>query len=356
MEAFKHSIVGSRTHTATFAAIFASMLLMAFALGCSPGQVDAPDANDEIITDGSQGTAPEDPNDEAGTGDDTSGAEVADTPAEGLDRPIVVGSKNFTEAFILGHMYALMLEGAGFEVERSVGLGATPIAHAALLAGEIDLYPEYTSTALITVLQADPISDRDAVYKAVSEAYERDFDLTWLDPSPFNNPQALATRRDVAEEHDVSTYTELAAIADQLTIGGPPEFFEREDGLPGLQEAYGGFDFAETRQLDSGLRYEALVNGDIDVVLAFGTDGQISGFGLVLLEDDQNFFTPYPVAPVVRSDVLQAEPGIATILNSLAPRLTNEIMQVLNWSVDGPDKREPEDVARDFLIAEGLIE
>lgn len=353
------------TKTNPIVALAALLLLPAIALGCTPSGTapgtDAPGGGGEVITEGS-GSGATAPGGEGSGGEATSatgsdgGASGGEGEGEGLDRPIVVGSKNFTEEFILGHMYALMLEAAGFEVEREIGLGATPIAHAALVEGEIDLYPEYTSTALITVLQADPINDREAVYRAVSEAYAEDFDLVWLDPSPFNNPQALATRKDVSAELGMTTYSELAEVADQLTIGGPPEFFEREDGLPGLQAAYGGFDFAETRQLDPGLRYEALVNGDIDVVLAFGTDGQISGFDLVLLDDDQGFFTPYPVAPVVRGDVLRAEPGIAEVLNTLAPRLTNEIMQVLNWSVDGPDKREPEDVARDFLIAEGLIE
>ena len=340
------------------AVLFAAIFLMFFTAACSTAAVEAPAAGeDEIITDGSGEEAAEDMED-ADEGDEGTGSDAGsdDMAAGGLGRPIVVGSKGFTEAFILGHMYALMLEGAGFDVEREIGIGATPIAHAAMVAGEIDLYPEYTSTALLTVLQADPISDRDEVYAAVSAAYLEEFDQIWLDPSPFNNPQALATRQDVSEEYGVTTYTELAAVADQLSIGAPPEFFEREDGLPGVQGAYGGFEFAEKRQLDPGLRYEALVNGDVDVVLAFGTDGQISGFDLVLLEDDQNFFTPYPVAPIVRGDVLAADPGIATLLNSLAPVLTNDVMQALNWSVDGPEKREPEDVARDFLLAENLIE
>lgn len=353
MEVFAEALLWAQGRPEVFqAAVVRHIELSAAALAIAL-VVAAPAGGDEVITEGSDSTDAGEPmgGDDIGAGEGGSDVSTGD-----LGRPIVVGSKNFTEAFILGHMYALMLESAGFEVEREIGLGATPIAHAAILAGEIDLYPEYTSTALLTVLEADPINDRDAVYQAVSEAYAQEFDLIWLDASPFNNPQALATRKEVSDEHGVTTYSELSAVADQLSIGAPPEFFEREDGLRGLQTAYGGFDFANSVQLDPGLRYEALLNGDVDVVLAFGTDGQISGYDLVLLQDDQSFFTPYPVAPVVRADVLAAEPGIASILNSLAPHLTNEVMQTLNWSVDGHDKREPEAAARDFLVSKGLIE
>lgn len=278
----------------------------------------------------------------------------AEEPAYAV--PIIVGSKDFTEAYLLGEMYALVIEATGLPVERQLGIGATPIAQAALERGDIDLYPEYTSTALLTVLKEPPMQDRDAIYLAVKTAYAERFGLTWLDPSPFNNPQALATRKDVAEAHGLATYSQLSEAAPELVIGGPPEFFEREDGLPGLQTAYGGFQFKSIKQLDPGLRYPALLNGDLDVVLAFGTDGQIAGNDLVLLEDDKSFFTPYPVAPVVRAQILQSNPEVADALNALAPHLTNAVMQRLNWAVDGPEGGEPADVARRFLQDEGLIE
>jgi osmoprotectant transport system substrate-binding protein len=289
-------------------------------------------------------------------------SDAEDAPAEGTTAigeavmgPIAVGSKDFTEAVILGEMYALALEDAGFEVERKLNLGATDIAHAALLAGDIDLYPEYTSTALLNVLQREPLQDPQEVYDTVAEAYRAQYDLVWLAPAPFNNPQAMATRHDVAEAHG-TTYTEISAAAPELVLGGPPEFFERADGLPGLRGAYGGFEFAETVQLDAGLRYPALVNGDVDVVVAFGTDGQISGLDLVLLEDDQNFFPSYQVAPVVRADTLEAMPGIQPVLDEVNAPLTNEVMQRLNWSVDGPEGLEPAEVAAAFLREQGLIE
>jgi len=268
---------------------------------------------------------------------------------------VSVGSKNFTEAFIVGEIYAQTLEAAGFEVERKLNLGATDIAHAALLAGDLDLYPEYTSTGLLTVLKEPAMTDEDAIYEAVAEGYLEQFDLVWLRPAPFNNPQALATTPEVAEAHGLVTYSDLAAAAPDLVLGAPPEFLEREDGLPGLQAAYDGFEFKEVRQLDAGLRYPALENGDVDVVVAFGTDGQISGFGLTLLEDDKKLYPPYQVAPVVRQAVLDLHPEIATALDAVSPLLTTQRMQAMNWAVDGPDKREPADVARDFLIDQGIV-
>lgn len=268
---------------------------------------------------------------------------------------VAVGSKNFTEALILGEMYAQLLEDAGISVERKLNLGTTDIAHSALQAGEIDLYPEYTSTALLTVLKAEPMNDRQAIYERVKSEYQEQFNLVWLEPAPFNNTQALATTQEVSSRLGMRTFSDLAQAAPELVLGGPPEFFEREDGLPGLQQAYGGFQFKEVRQLDPGLRYQALLNGDIDVVVAFGTDGQLDGYDLVRLEDDMNFYPPYQVAPVVRQDTLSAFPQITDALNKVAPLLTDQVMSNLNWKVDGPEKMEPANVARQFLLENNLI-
>jgi len=267
-----------------------------------------------------------------------------------------VGSKDFTEEFILGEMYALLLEDAGFKVERKFNLGGTPVAHAALTNGDIDLYPEYTSTGLLTVLKQQPVGDPQAVLGAIRKSYKEQFKLEWLEPALFNNTQALATTRDVSEKYGITTYSDLAAKAGELRLGGPAEFAEREDGVKGLQKAYGGFQFKEFRQLGTGsLRYEALKNGQVDVVVAFGTDGQISGLGLVLLKDDKSFYPVYQAAPVVRADALERSPKIAEALNRLAPLLTDEIMAGLNWQVDGPDKKEFAAVAKAFLQEKGLV-
>lgn len=267
-----------------------------------------------------------------------------------------VGSKDFTESFLLAEMYALLLEDAGFTVERRFNLGGTPVAHAALQKGDISLYPEYTSTGLLTVLKDKPLGDAAAIVEAVRKGYRERFGLVWLDPAPFNNTQALATTKALAEKHRLATYSDLAARAGELRLGGPPEFAERADGIKGLQRAYGGFEFKEFKQLGTGsLRYEALKAGEVDVTVAFGTDGQISGMGLVLLRDDRNFYPVYQAAPVVRGDVLEKNPAIAAALNRLAPVLTGDVMAALNWQVDGPDKKEFAAVAGTFLRDRGLL-
>ena len=284
-------------------------------------------------------------------------AEVPQTGngAGGQSGTVRVGSKDFTEQFILGEMYALLLEDAGFQVERKLNLGGTPVAHQALLSGEIDLYPEYTGTGLLTVLKQPASSDGEAVFNTVREQYEQQFQLTWLEAAPMNNTQALAMTRERAEQLGIRTISEMAASAGELVMAGPPEFLEREDGLPGLKGAYGDFALKEYRSVDPGLRYQALTGGQADVVVAFGTDGEIAAFDLVTLEDDQLLFPSYQVAPVVRQAALEANPAIAEALNPLAPRLTDEVMRRLNYEVSGK-QREPSEVAREFLQQEGLLE
>lgn len=286
--------------------------------------------------------------------------------------PVKIGSKDFTEQLILGEMYALLLENAGMQVERRLNLGGTQVAQEALVAGEIDLYPEYTGTGLTVVLglaiedvaSATPVggtpddpaggSIDQRVYDIVSEGYQEQFDLTWLDESDFNNTQALAVKRAFSEERGVTTISQLAEIAGELTIVAPSDFVERPDGLQGLQEFY-GMEFGNVLSVAPGIRYQALDEDQAQVVLAFGTDGQVAGLDLVLLEDDKSLWPPYHVAPVVRSDTLTANPGIADALNPIAPLLTDQVMSALNWQVDGPDKLEPEEVARGFLEEQGLL-
>ncbi len=268
---------------------------------------------------------------------------------------LTVASKNFTEQFIVGEMYALLLEEAGFTVNRQLNLGETPVAHAALLEGTIDLYPEYTGTGLLTILKAPVQTDPTAVFQTVSQEYRTQFDLRWLDAAPMNNTQALAMTKTRAAELGITTISDMVAQASQLTMAGPPEFREREDGLLGIQETYGNFELNNYLPIDPGLRYTALVDGEVDVVVAFGTDGQISAFDLLLLEDNRNLWPPYQIAPVVRGERLDANPEIADALNPLAPLMTDETMQFLNNEVSG-NGRQPEDVAREFLLENGLIE
>jgi osmoprotectant transport system substrate-binding protein len=279
------------------------------------------------------------------------------------DAPVRIGSKNFTEQLILGEMYALLLENAGIPVEKRLNLGSTEIAHAALVADEIDLYPEYTGTGLTAVLEipiegvastptAGTISEQ--VTDIVSDEYDEQFDLVWLEESAFNNTQALAMKRAEAEERGISTISELAQVAGELTIVAPTDFVERPDGLQGL-DAFYDMEFGSVLSVEPGLRYQAIEEDQADVVLAFGTDGQVSGLDLVLLEDDKGLWPPYHVAPVVRQETLTAYPAIADTLNPLAPLLTDVAMSAMNWQVDGPDRLEPDEVARAFLTEQGLI-
>ena len=272
----------------------------------------------------------------------------------GGDSTISVGSKDFTEQLILGEMYAFMLEENGFEVERKLNLGGTPVAQAAIESGEIDLYPEYTGTGLLTVLKLPASSDQDAVYNTVKEEYQEQFDLVWLEPAPMNNTQALAMTEAKADELRIRTISDFAAQASDLVLIGPPEFEVREDGLPGLREAYGDFDLEEYKAVDAGLRYRGLIDGEADVAVAFGTDGEISAYDLVVLEDDQNLFPPYQIAPIVSQAALDQNPGIADALNQLSPLLNDGVMRQLNYEVSG-NQREPAEVAREFLVDSGLI-
>jgi len=267
---------------------------------------------------------------------------------------IRVGSKDFTEQFILGEMYALALENAGFKVERKLNLGATPVAQKALETGEIDLYPEYTGTGLLTVLKLPVQTDPQAVYEAVSSQYLARYNLVWLTPAPFNNTQALAMPRARAAELGIVTFSDMVAQADQLIMVGPPEFQEREDGLPGIKAKYGDFQLKEYKSLDPGLRYQALSQGKADITVAFGTDGEIAAYDLVVLKDDKGLFPPYQVAPVVRKQVLDENPKVAEVLNAVSQRLTDDVMQKLNYEVSGKS-REPAEVAREFLKQQGLI-
>lgn len=268
---------------------------------------------------------------------------------------VIVASKDFTEQFILGEMYALLLEDAGYTVTRKLNLGGTPVAQQALLDKQIDVYPEYTGTGLLTVLKLPVMNDKTAVFNTVKQEYETQFGLTWLDAAPMNNTQALAMTKERAAELGIATFSDMVAKAGELILIGPPEFAEREDGIPGLKSVYGEFEFKEFKAVDPGLRYQALVNGEADVVVAFGTDGEIAAFGLVLLTDDKNLYPPYQVAPVIRKELVDQNPEIATILNSLAPLLTDDVMQGLNNEVSG-NGREPAEVAREFLVEKGLLD
>lgn len=177
---------------------------------------------------------------------------------------ITIGSKNFTEQLILGEMYAQIFEAQGIEVERALNLGGTAVAHEALVNGEIDLYPEYTGTGLLTILEMETLSDPDEVYEIVRNEYAEQFELVWLEQAPMNNSNAIAVTREFSEENDLTTISQLVEMADEITLAAVPDFPERPDGLVGLQEVYGDFEFQEIVILDPGLKYQAFLDGEAD--------------------------------------------------------------------------------------------
>ncbi len=265
-----------------------------------------------------------------------------------------IGAKNFTEQFILGELLSQLVEAkTNLTVERKFNLGGTMICHRALIKGEIDLYPEYTGTALTAILKREVIASPDATYDAVAEAYRDRFACEWFSPFGFNNTYAITVRHADAEANRWQAVSDLREPAPSLKAAFTAEFVERPDGYPGLKKAY-GFAFGSARELDAGLMYKALAGGEADVICAFATDGRIAAYKLVPLADDKGFFPPYFAAPVVRSATLEAHPELREVLNALAATLDDATMQQLNYEVD-ERKLAPSDVARRFLRSKGIV-
>ncbi len=258
-----------------------------------------------------------------------------------------VGSKNFTESIVIAEIYAQALERAHVAVQRRFNLGSTEIAMAAIRRGDIDLYPEYTGTALINVLHLAPIRDSATLYATVARAFAERYQLIWLARSPMNDSQALATTAAIARKRNLTTLSQAARQAPQLRLATIQEFLVRPDGLPGLQKFYGGFHFASVRTYDIALKYKALLDGHADVATAFSTDGAIVRHRLVVLRDDKHFWPAYNVAPVVRAATLIAHPGVRSALDAIAPAITDATIRRMNAEVEGG--ADPADVARVFL-------
>ncbi len=266
--------------------------------------------------------------------------------SKGESSTITVGSKAFTEGVILSELYALALEDAGFDVKRSFEISGSLI-HTALENGDIDLYPEYTGTGLISILKMDPMTDPEAVYKAVKDAYAEQFDLVWLNKSEAADGQGLVIRTEAAREYGIKTISDLQAHASDLRFASQGQFDERADGLPALEQTYGPFDWKASAMYDEGLKYEVLRNDEADVTPAYTTEAQLTDPAFTLLEDDKHVWPPYNVAPVVRAEVLDANPGIAAALDRVNAALTTEELTRLNARVD-IDKLDYEDVAKEY--------
>jgi osmoprotectant transport system substrate-binding protein len=267
----------------------------------------------------------------------------------GHDR-LTVGSKNFTEQLILGELLAQALEAeTRSAVDRRFYLAGSYICHQALLAGRIDMYVEYTGTALAAILKEQPnSSESDAVFQHVRNEYQRRFGLAVMPPLGFDNTFAMVMRPEDARRLKVATLSEVAPVAPKLRIGVGYEFLERKDGLPGLAATY-GLKFADApRVMDLGLLYRALLNKQVDIVAGSNTDGLIGALGLTVLKDDKHYFPPYDAVPIVRSEALSRDARVNGVLQRLAGRVTADAMRKMNYAVDG-EKRDAAEVAKEFL-------
>lgn len=267
---------------------------------------------------------------------------------------IVIGSKNFTESLILGELMAQQIEAhTTLKVERRFYLAGTYICHQGILGGRIDLYPEYTGTALTAILKRGPMADRQQVYDLVKTEYEKSFGLTLAPAFGFNDTFAMEIRGEDARRLKIKTLSQAVAYAPQWHAGFGFEFMERPDGYKGLAAAYGLHFAAPPRIMDLGLLARALKDHQIDLAVGNTTDGLIPALDLSVLEDDRHYFSPYEAVAVIRTETLSRHPELASALNALAGKISDQEMQQLNYAVDG-QRRDVKEVVREFLLSKGL--
>jgi osmoprotectant transport system substrate-binding protein len=260
-----------------------------------------------------------------------------------------IGSKNFTEQLVLGELLAQYLgRFTALPIEKRFYLAGSYICHQALLAGRIDMYVEYTGTALMAILKQAPSSDPTAVFNTVKDLYAERFNLEVFPSLGFNNTFAMVMRGNDARRLQLKTLSDAAAVAPQLRLGVGYEFLERPDGYKGLTSKY-GLKFAEApRVMDLGLLYRALQNNQVDMVAGSNTDGLIAALDLVVLEDNLHYFPPYEAVPIVRRQTIERNPEVAAALHNLSGRISAEDMRRMNYAVDG-EKKDASVVVREFL-------
>jgi osmoprotectant transport system substrate-binding protein len=268
---------------------------------------------------------------------------------------IVVGSKNFTEQVILGELFAQIIEArTHLPVERRFYLAGTFICQQAILAGRIDIYPEYTGTALTAVLKQQPSGDRQQIYQRVKIDYESKFDLTVGPPLGFDDTFAMVIRGDDARSLHLQTLSQAAQFTPQWRAGFGYEFMERPDGYKGLVASYGLRFAAPPRIMDLGLITRALKEHQVDIIAGNNTDGLIPALDLFALQDDHHYFPPYEAVAIMRGEVLKEHSQVGEALNALAGVISDEDMRRLNYSVDG-QHRDPTTVVKEFLQQRGLV-
>ncbi len=268
---------------------------------------------------------------------------------------VVVGSKNFTESLMLGELMAQQIEAhTQLKVERRFYLAGTYICQQALIGGRIDLYPEYTGTALTAILKQKVGGDSAEVYQRVKSEYEARMGLTLGPPFGFNNTFAMEIRGEDARRLGIKTLSQAAAFAPKWRAGFGYEFMERPDGYAGLAAAYGLHFATPPRVMDLGLLAPALNDHQIDIAAGSATDGLIPAFNLFVLEDDRHYFPPYEAVAVIRRQALQLHPEVARAIAELGGKISDREMQQLNYALEG-QHRDVKDVAHEFLKSKGLV-
>ena len=274
---------------------------------------------------------------------------------QGQRETLHIATKPMTEQYILGEMLDILSEqDTDLEVELTQGVGGgTSNIWPAMESGEFDLYPEYTGTAWNMVLKREGLYTEE-LFAEMEQEYEDAYSMQWVGMYGFNNTYGLVVRREIAEQYGLKTYSDLAAVSDQLIFGAEYDFFEREDGYDALCETY-GLSFKETMDLDIGLKYQALNQGRIDVMVVFTTDGQLSASDVTVLEDDKQFYPSYLCGNIIRSEVIEEHPELTGVFEKVSGLISDSDMAQMNYQVE-TEGREPRDVAEEFLGTHGLLE
>ena len=270
--------------------------------------------------------------------------------------PIKIATKPMTEQFILGEMLKLVIEDTtDYSVELTKGIGGgTNNIMPAMESGDFDLYPEYTSSGYIMVLKhdSDGISDED-MWKQLQKEYKDKYDMSWIGQYGFNNTYALIVREEAAKKYNLTKTSQLAEVSDELVFDGNSDYIERKDGFHLLCDTY-GLKFKDVKDIDIGLKYEALKKGDIDVSNGFTTDAQLSNDNVRVLEDDKHLQVNYFCSNVVRNDTLKSHPGLEEAIMKLDNSITDKEMASLNYKVEVEGKEDVQ-VAKDYLTEKGII-
>ncbi|MEX2466606.1 MAG: glycine betaine ABC transporter substrate-binding protein [Gemmatimonadota bacterium] len=279
--------------------------------------------------------------------------QVPDGEDVGSARPIIVATKPFAESYLLGEIFAQLLEARGYAVDRRPGLGATEITFGALRRNDIDVYPEYTGTGLLAILGEDPSGAGADAFRRVSREFRERWGVRWLPPLGFENTYAISVRPETADSLGLRTLSDLASVADRLVAGLSPDFIGRADGLEGLRQVY-GIEPRQVRPLLQAVKYQALANREVDVIDGYSTDGSIARYGFVVLEDDRRFFPPYDAAALVGPALASERPAALAALVELSGRLDATTVRELNRRVE-VDGEPVADVAADALAALDLV-